>query len=471
MSYLGLDIGSSSCKAALYAEDGAEIAGAARAYATIRDRPGQAELDSRLVWNNICEVIRECAASAQSDPVRALAVASLGEAFVPLDRAGNIAGNSPLGTDTRGLHLDAGLPREEIAAITRQPPGAGYALWNLLQPAYARTHKFLFWADFVTWRLTGNMACNTSLAARTLLYDLENECWSERIASAAGFDLDKLPPPVKPGSPAGRILPRAARELGLPADLAVVHGTHDQCAAALGAGALDPGSAMLGLGTYACLVMVHDSMEYRGLNIEPHAVPGNLVSFLYHGSSGSLLLYFRNLFFAGLPEQEAIRRMEEEMAAAPSPSGVTLLPYFAETGPPDFAAGGRGVIAGLSLQTPRGSIFRTVPEAGAFYFRAGLDGNPDRPKRLLLTGGGARSGVFRQILGDVLEIPVARSGAREAGTLGCAMLAAGGDLRENAERMLPLPEEYNPPPGSFADYRDSFERYLELKEKMKYIPL
>ena len=135
MSLLGIDVGTTGCKAAVFDSAGTVIASDYREYDIIRRRPGQAELDSADVWNKVGQVISSCAGQAGTDRIEALSAASMGEAMVPVDSQGRICGNSVLGTDTRGAkyldRLTARIPAEEIYRITGQPAGTGYALPNL----------------------------------------------------------------------------------------------------------------------------------------------------------------------------------------------------------------------------------------------------------------------------------------------------------------------------------------------------
>ncbi|UKI31830.1 MAG: hypothetical protein L6W00_29650 [Lentisphaeria bacterium] len=238
---------------------------------------------------------------------------------MPFDAAGRILGDSLTGLDSRGeeflARLTAAVPATEFYRITGLFPGAEFTLPHLMwlheeQPElWRKCACFLPWADLVGFQLCGRAVCNRSLAGRTLLYDSAAGEWSESIAAAAGIDPGKLPPPERSGVPLGRVRPALARELNLSPETVVVTGTHDQCAAALGAGAYRENGAMLGLGTFACLVLVHsapgEDSPYRGLklNIEEGPEAGRFVSFLYHASGGALIEWMRREFYRDLPEE------------------------------------------------------------------------------------------------------------------------------------------------------------------------
>lgn len=489
MSLLGIDIGTSCCKASLFGDDGTMIHCARRRYELLRDATGGVALPSEEVWRKICEVIAEAAAAAGKDSIRALCAASMGEAVVPFDAAGRILGDSLTGLDARGdrflKHLMKQISPEELYHITGLQPASGFTLTNLMwlremQPElWRKTVCFLPWADLVGFLLCGTAVCNRSLAGRTLLYDLTAGAWSEPIATAAGIDSGKLPPPERSGVPLGRVRPALARELNLSPETVVVTGTHDQCAAALGAGACRENGAMLGLGTFACLVLVHndpgEGSPFRALklNIEEGVEAGQFVSFLYHASGGALIQWMRREFYRDLPEEGVFDAMFREID--PVSSGTPcVLPFFAGTGPLDYLEGGQGLFSDLNFSHSRASLLRGALEGITLYFREALELLAKRRRRveeIRVTGGGSDSELWLQMAADLLEVPVRRSVSPECGTLGCAMLAGVGcgrfaDLDEAAEQMVRSGRLFLPDPATAVRSAALFRRYCDRKREL-----
>lgn len=486
MSLMGIDIGTSCCKASLFGDDGTMIHCARRRYELLRDATGGVALPSEEVWRKICEVIAEAAAAAGKDSIRALCAASMGEAVVPFDAAGRILGDSLTGLDARGdrflKHLMKQISPEELYHITGLQPASGFTLTNLMwlremQPElWRKTVCFLPWADLVGFLLCGTAVCNRSLAGRTLLYDLTAGAWSEPIATAAGIDSGKLPPPERSGVPLGRVRPALARELNLSPETVVVAGTHDQCAAALGSGACRENGAMLGLGTFACLVLVHndpgEGSPFRALklNIEEGVEAGQFVSFLYHASGGALIQWMRREFYRDLPEEGVFDAMFREID--PVSSGTPcVLPFFAGTGPLDYLEGGQGLFSDLNFSHSRASLLRGALEGITLYFREALELLAKRRRRveeIRVTGGGSDSELWLQMAADLLEVPVRRSVSPECGTLGCAMLAGVGcgrfaDLDEAAEQMVRSGRLFLPDPAQTGRSAALFRRYCDRK--------
>lgn len=489
MSLMGIDIGTSCCKASVFRADGEMIHCARRRYELQRDNSGGVVLPSEEVWRKIREVIAEAASKvAGSDPVEALCAASMGEAVVPFDDAGHILGDSVTGLDARGdrflKHLMKQISPEELYHITGLQPASGFTLTNLMwlremQPElWRKTVCFLPWADLVGFLLCGTAVCNRSLAGRTLLYDLTAGAWSEPIATAAGIDSGKLPPPERSGVPLGRVRPALARELNLSPETVVVTGTHDQCAAALGSGACRENGAMLGLGTFACLVLVHndpgEGSPFRALklNIEEGVEAGQFVSFLYHASGGALIQWMRREFYRDLPEEGVFDAMFREINPESSATPC-VLPFFAGTGPLDHLDGGHGLFSDLDFSHSRASLLRGALEGITLYFREALEVLAKQNRKvteLCVTGGGGESELWLQMTADLLEVPV-RKRAPECGTLGCAMLAGVGcglfaDLNEAAKRMVCPGRLYLPDPATAVRSAALFRRYCDRKREL-----
>ncbi len=380
MSLLGLDVGTTGCKAGVYDLGGAMLGRAYREYDLSHPKPGWAELDSLLVWRKIRDVIAEAVAGTRSDPVTALSIGAMGEAVTPVSSDRRILAPCIVpSADTRGGEyveaIESEIGGETWYGINPNVFNAGYTLPKLLwirdnrPDLFEKTHRFLCWPDLVQYLLGAGEEMNYSHANRTLLFDIRAERWSETVADAAGIDLRKLPPVAPSGTIVGEVSGRTAEELGLPAKTAIVTGAHDQCCNALGAGVVDPGRAVCGIGTVECITPTYDRlpdlahMRKIALNVEHHLVPGRYVSFIYN-QAGSLVKWFRNTFAA-----DTSPRYEDLFAEVPEePTNLLVLPYFEMTGAPTFVSDASGAIVGLRTSTTRGEILKAILECETFYF-------------------------------------------------------------------------------------------------------
>lgn len=488
MSLLGIDVGTTGCKAAAFSIEGECLGSAYREYAQLQPRIGWAELDGRDVMDRVKQCVAEVVRRTTGDPVTAISASSLGEAMTPVSADREILGNSILMVDLRGQeHVDrlrSEIGQEAFYDINPNILGPNYTLPKILwlrdsEPEiYEKTWKFLLWVDLVTVMFGCEPLISHSLANRTLLYDIRREDWSETLLGWASVDRDMLPRPVHSGTSAGPISDAVADELGLPRGVEMIVGGHDQCCNALGAGIHQAGRAVCGMGTFECITPVYDhipaaaTMLPGGFNIEHHVLEELYVSFAFN-QSGALVRWFRDTFASAerrhVPDGEDIY----DLLTAEMPAGPTrllVLPHFEITGTPDFISDSAGVIAGLKTGTTRGEILRGIMEGATFYFvdslermkAAGID-----TRELVATGGGARSDAWLQIKADILGIPFVRPRITECTILGAAMLAgmATGVFSSAADAVSCFVERdrvFEPDARHHEQYRERYELYRQL---------
>ena len=489
MSLLGIDIGTSGCKAAVFTEDGRLVELAYEEYDYQHPRPGWAELDTIEVWQQIKRTIRKATTGVTGDPIQAVCVSSLGEAVVPVTADRKILGPSILNFDTRGseylIELKNQLSVESLYRINGNPPGNQYTLTKLIwikenQPdLYRKTGFFLHWSGFVSFMLGAEARVDYSLANRTLLFDIGECDWSDDLLTLSQLDREKLPATIPAGTVIGTVGKDIASEVGIPAGIPIVCGGHDQCCNGVGSGVISPGQAMYGMGTYLCMMPVFNSrpqasiMLEHGLNIEHHTVPELYVSFIYN-QGGSLVKWYRDTF-ARL-EREQVNTTKQDifsllLAEMPgTPSRVMALPHFTATGPPDFIDDSSGVIAGLKLETTRGEILKGLIEASTFYLRECFERLPETGIEITdfrAVGGGSKSDVWIQICADILGRPFVRPRITEAGLLGAAILAGTGSgifssLEEGVKSMVQLDRTFLPDTLNQTLYNVRFFQYQRL---------
>ncbi len=493
MSLLGIDVGTTGCKAAAFSEDGICLASAYREYDIVHPHPGWAELDSQEVLALVKVCIAEVAARTRKDPVTALSVSSLGEAMTPVSRDRKILRNCILLSDIRGEEYIKSLSREitqqAFYEINPNILGVNYSLPKLLwlrqhEPeCYGTADKFLLWGDLVTYMLGCEPITSYSLANRTLLFDIRREGWSERLLAFSEIPREKLPKPVPSGTIAGTVSDRIVEELNLPRGVKVVVGGHDQCCNSLGAGIHKAGTAVCGIGTFECITPTYERLPQsslmikNGLNIEHHVLPNLFVSFIYN-QAGSLVRWFRDTFASAdkklMKEGDDIYEMlSEEMPA--EPSSLLVLPYFEMTGPPDFVSDASGVIVGLKTSTTRGEILKAIMECVTFYFVDSVNALKDMgidTSEFVATGGGAKSSCWLQIKADIFGVPFVRPCITEGSILGAAMLAGIStgvfkDPEEGIKRFVKRDMIFEPDSARHKIYLEKLEKYRKLLPALK----
>ncbi len=489
MSLMGIDIGTTGCKAAAFSSDGTCLIQAYREYAEHSPEDGIAELNSRSVWKQICETLSAVGAGTTHDPVTALSISAMGEAFVPVRSDRTILRNSILSSDTRGEEyieiLRNHYGHQSFYEINPNILSTNYTLPKILwirvhEPEiFADTDCFLPWEGLVGFMLGADPFISYSQANRTLLFDIRLQDWSKDILQTAGLDRDKLPPCVPAGKVMGTVADTLADELGLPHGVRIVSGGHDQCCSALGAGLSEPGRAADGIGTFECITPVYDHLPESadmlglGLNIEHHVVPDLYVSFLYN-QGGVLLQWFRDTFAQEIRDRKDIYDvLAREMPDAPT--RLFTLPYFEMTGSPHFIRNASGAIIGLKTQTTRGKIFNSIMESITFYFADSLKSLRSMgidTSGFVASGGGARSDAWLQIKADIFGVPFIRPRFTECGLAGTAILAGTAEgtfdsPAQGAATLFRTQKTFDPDPIRHRIYRERCEEYNQLFPLLK----
>ena len=496
MKIAGLDIGTTGCKITVFSGDGAYLDKEYRDYPSTRGLSGH-ETDARGIMKGVWEVLS--AVAGRHPDIAGIGVTSFGETFVLTDEAGEPLLPSMLYTDPRGTKqveaLCERLGAKRIAQITGLRPSEMYSLPKLMwirekKPEVYEQAKYIFLIeDFVVFHLTGQRVIDYSLASRTMGLDIKELTWSEEMFTAAGIDSGKMSRPVPTGTVAGNLRAEAAGRTGLSPDVKIVAISHDQVAAAVGAGVFDAGMAVDGAGTVECLTPVYDRMPdidkmFEGyFSVVPYVVPGTYVAYAFSYTGGALIQWCCDQLAkeekykakeAGISVNEYLENAYRALHGG-EPSGLLVLPHFAGAATPYMDTGAQGVIVGLSVDTKVCELYRGCMEGVVYEMYLNHEMLADtgvQYKSLRATGGGARSKEWMQMKADVLNIPITALETVDAGTVGSAMItgvAAGlfKDLSEAAAVMVQEREVYLPDPQMHEKYMAVYARYRELYKAVR----
>ena len=475
MKIAGLDIGTTGYKLTVFDENGDQLGKAYRDYPVRRAVSGH-ETDISAMMESVFAVIGEMA--ARYPDIAGIGVTSFGETFVMTDGAGEPLHNAMLYTDPRGAEECAELIRklgaDHIAEVTGLAPHEMYSIAKMMwikrrQPeVFAAAKRIHLIEDFVVWHLTHKAQIDYSLATRTMAFDIRTLTWSREIFDAAGIDVSLMSEPVPTGTRAGNITPEAARKTGLSKGCVIVSVSHDQVAAAVGAGAFDGSVAVDGAGTVECLTPIYDSlpdidvMKKGFFSVVPYVIPGKYVAYAFSYTGGALIQWAMETFGKG----ETNASMEQAYGRD-EPTGLLVLPHFAGAATPYMDTGSKGAILGLTTATTAAEIYRACMEGVACEMRLNyeaLSKSGIHFTRLNATGGGAKSRVWMQMKADILNLPITALKTADAGTVGSAMLtgiAVGlfRDLDDAAARMVQEMETYAPRAEMHEKYMKIYERY------------
>jgi len=477
--YLGLDVGTQGTKALLLdVEQGRVVARAARAYGLIEGlAPGAAEQDPATWWEAVRGCLAELGRALDLARVRAVGVSGQQHGFVPLDGEGRVIRAAKLWCDTE----TAPEARELSRLFLRHVP-AGFTASKILwlkrhEPAhFARLAHVLLPHDWLNYRLTGELAMEAGDASGTALLDPATRRFDARACYALDPGLEaKLPRLVPADRPMGRLADAAARELGLPAGIAVAPGGGDNMCAAIGSGATQPGVATLSLGTSATVFAYSRTvvLDPAGLIAPFCDSTGGYLPLLCVMNATGVLHEVARLF-----PGETLESLTRAAEAVPrGADGLVLLPYLAGERVPDLPEAS-GTLLGLRPgRLTAGHLFRAALEGVALNLALGLErlralGLPCT--RVRVVGGGAKNALWARILCDVLGAELERLAEDESGALGAALQAAwverGGALQPLVDRcvrtvgapLVPEPEGVRAYAEAGARFRDALRRLHDV---------
>lgn len=443
---VGLDVGTTSIKAVAYEPDGRAVARATAPTPAHHPRPGWAFYHPDELWERCAGALRAMLGRVD-DPrrVAGVAVASIGETVVPLDRGGRPTADAIAWFDTRtrpqAAWLDRVVGRDRLFASTGLSLQPIFSLNKLLwlrehdPDAWARTVRWLLVADYVAFRLGGAPATDFSLASRTLMLDLHRLRWDEEVLAAVGIDPGVLAPLVPGGTLLGKVSAAAARETGLPETAIVAAGGHDHVCGALAAGVTEPGQMLNSLGTAEALFLPTErpladpGAGRQGYTQGAHVVGGRTYAFAGQYTCGASVAWLRGVLGGVGDEELGFDALTAEAAQVPVGSlGVAFLPHLRLANPPYDDPRSRGAFVGLSTDATRGVLARAVLEGLAMETRGSYDGLLAYPEvvpaaEVIAIGGGTRNGLLMAIKAAVMDLPHHVVEAEEATALGAATLA------------------------------------------------
>lgn len=478
MNFLGLDVGTTRIKCGVYDESGSLLFLRARDYALGEDERRPC-VDVTGLWQTVRALLAEAAEAA---PFATVAVSSLGESFALLDGADRLLVPPLLYTDERGREEAEALSgqAERIFALSGVFPQSMYSAYKLAwikarRPAlFARAKKVLLVGEYVGYLLTGNRLIDYGLAARTGLFDVRRKRWSEELLALFGLPEAWFAPPAPAGSVVGEVKPALCAALGLPAGCRVVLGSHDQICSALGAGGLEAGVCVDGMGTVECITALYETpsddlaMGRSGYPAVPYATGGLYCTYLLNYSCGSTTQWVKKLMSAfGAPPDDFFARAEAGFGEGPT--GLLFLPYLGGAATPFQEITARGAILNLGLETSPADLYKGVLEGLCMEMRLNLEETERygvRPERLIATGGGSNSRVWLQLKADITGLPVFPLVSGEAGICGTALLGAaaatGRSLGELAASFVKYGEPLLPRQKEHLAYAPIYEKYKSL---------
>ncbi|TCZ75896.1 carbohydrate kinase [Paenibacillus albiflavus] len=493
MKLMGVDVGTTNIKAGLFDYHGSAVKLASRSTPTRQTEEGYYYYDPEELWNTVAAVIQEAAQSAAGEEIVSVGIASMAEAGLLVDRHTGAARSHMIPWfDTRTMEQieqikQAGDPLERFAASGLRAnfkQGLSKILWLRDRGGVdLQDTKWLSMGDYIAYRLTGRMATDYSLAARTFLYRIDRKCWDESWIRQFGLSPDMFPEALPAGTPLGTVLPEMAAGLGLSKQTTVAIAGHDHVCASLSVGAVTPGIVFDSMGTAETLVgMLSErplgEAEYAtGLSYGCHVVPDRYFWMGGINASGASVEWLRSKLSGS--ELMSYERMSEMLShTKQEPSGILYYPYLSGSGAPNPDPQAKAAFIGLTKSHEQGDMLRAVLEGTSYELEsirlkaeqiAGED-----IEHLIAVGGGTRNRHWMNIKADVTGCRITVSQVVEATLLGAAITAGigVGVYKDANEAAASIREEQRnivePHAANHAAYKRIFNQgYMPLQAPLR----
>ncbi|UCH27737.1 MAG: gluconokinase [Trueperaceae bacterium] len=431
---IGLDLGTSACKAVALDSRGRVRITAQASYSLKSDSEGRAEQDAHEVWQAVVSTLSDLTVQAGDLPLSGLSLSGAMHNFLPVDAGGEPLGPAMTWADTRPdarplrakadphtLYQRTGCPLQSI-----YHPAKLAWLARAQPQTFAAAKRFVAIKDWVLYRLTGSLVTDSGLASTTGLLDIHRLVWDEEAMTLAGIRPEQLPELVSADTVVGGITDEAAALTGLPPGLPVVAGSSDGGLANLGAGVVVPGMTVVTVGTSAAIRHLSERPRF-----DPQArtwsyllTPGRHFSGGAINSGGLVLEWVRRIFYSDLPRAAGFEALlEDATSSEPQRGDLVWLPYLAGERSPHWDPHLSATLYGLSLHHGREHLARAALEGVAFCLADVWQVlQPESRLGVRLTGNITRTPAWAQLLADVLGVPLELVSAADASAVGAAML-------------------------------------------------
>ena len=472
--YIGIDLGSTNIKAAIYDKSFHLIDRQSRPVEYIREN-GFVEFDALRYCTELVELLEDMVKANNVTAVSTLAFTGQAESLVVVGKEGKPLMNAISWMDERSTEECAQLEKQFSPEICEAVTGQMAVLptWPATKIAWLREHQpeiyknaatYMLLKDYVIYYLTGAKLADMSIATFSFYFDIYNKCYWTEMLEAIGVSESQLPPLCEPCSVAGLLLPELTEKLGLTNAPKVNVGTLDHFAGMIGTGNIAPGGITLSTGTVMALATMCSQPTPKSCGCAMHYgfLPNTYVMLPVAESGGVSLEWFhRNCMAVGYDEMNRVllERGRNELL---------FLPYLVGTNAPEFDSQANGVFWGLRQEHDAIDMAGAVMEGVSYVLRNNCEhiaAKGVKLERIIATGGGAKSPVWCQLQADITGLPVCIPAEKEAACLGAAMICAVShgqfaDFHEAAQSCVAMSTQYTPQPSEQLDRK--YRRFCAL---------
>lgn len=482
MYYIGVDLGSTNIKVAIYTEKMELVDRQSNPVNYIREN-GFVEFDAEQYVKDLTGLIGSMIRENQVDPEKVSQITLTGQAesLVVVGADGNALMNAISWMDERSVsecqELEKLFSAKEIEAVTGQMAvlptwPATKILWlkRNRPEIFNSTETFMMLKDFVVYKLTGVKAADMSIATFTFYFDIYEKKYWQKMLDAIGIAEDKLPALAEPCTVVGNMTAEAADASALTVATRVNLGTLDHFTGMIGTGNVQMGGMTLSTGTVMALTTMSAEPAPRDSGIAMHYgfMPDTHIMLPVAESGGVSLEWFRRTCMGEITYD----MMNRELSQRQLPNQLIFLPYLVGTNSPEFDADASGMFFGLRQENDVYDMACAVMEGVAFMLRKNCDhirAKGTEISHIIATGGGSKSPIWCQLQADITGLPVVIPAEKEAACLGSAIIGAVSDgvfasFNDAADKCIQFSKRYEPVNHDL--YENKFKKFCALYKAM-----
>lgn len=490
MYFLGIDLGTSAVKIILVEENGNVIGSTSKEYPVYYPQPGWSEQNPEDWWNATKDGIRELIikTGVKNDDIKGIGLSGQMHGLVLLDENNNVLLPAILWNDQRTQeecdYITQKLGKERLTKYTGNKALTGFTAPKILwvrkhrPDVYKKIHHILLPKDYIRFKLTNEYATDVSDASGTLLFDVENRKWSKDMLDALDIPYNWMPKCYESTEVTGYVTKDVADLTGLKEGTIVVGGGGDQASGAVGTGTVKSGIVSVALGTSGVVFASQDKYVVDGenrLHSFCHANGKWHVMGVMLSAAACLKWWIDNIINFNGSSITYEKLLEEAGKVTPASGGLIFLPYLMGERTPYSAPYARGSFIGLNMTHNRGHITRAILEGVAFGLRDSLEIIKELNipvNEVRVSGGGAKSVLWRQVLADIFGVRVDMVNATEGPAFGAAIMAAVGygifkDVEEACSTLIKVTDSVYPIEENKEKYDETYAIYKDLYYLLK----
>ncbi len=487
--FLGIDIGTTEVKSALFDEMGRELRLVKKTMQPIYSPNGRATLNMEELWDCVAQIIKQTIEGAETfGEIKAIGVTAMGDGLWMLDEDGKPISDATLWVDGRAVDYINQWKNEGIIQDSGRVVFAGSPLplsawfFDHQSDLMKRCAQILFCKDWIKYCLTGIAATEQTDLSDASLIDVWNRKFSIDLVTKYGVpQIANLLPPIKTSTTImGEVTKSASLKTGIPAGIPVVNGAIDVVSSAIGTGVIDPLQACTVVGTTVYNAVVVDSITETDLTKE------NSPSIICHADENLWMLtmgtmlgtpnldWFIKEFYSTSGNLSSFTELENSMKKiGPGAGGIIFHPYLGQGGEraPFVNPSAAAQFFGIKSHHTKSHMLRAVYEGIGYSMKDCYKHLPVQPKNIRIVGGGSASAFWCDIFANCIGMPIQVTHGNQIGALGAAILAAVGvnhysNLHQATDNMVRIKNTYEPDSAKIKIYEENYAIYKHLYESL-----